>query len=116
MRKIAMIGAVLAAGTAINPIPDPPKEPPKREPPPPGSEGIPDRVSLEEDSPFYFPHWKHLGVRIDGQESECVVEFCVSEGWARTQIFWRGQPKMERGKFVTVKRWRSIEPYWRSKP
>ena len=74
---------------------------------------IPDRVSLETDSPYYFGRWLDLGVRINGGESQSVVEFCVSEGWARTQIFHGGRPKMERGKYVTVMRRGTIEPYWR---
>lgn len=76
---------------------------------------IPDRVSLETDSPYYFPKWLDLGVRINGGESVSVVEFCVSEGWARTQIFHGGRPKMERGKYVTVTRRGTIEPYWKWK-
>lgn len=74
---------------------------------------IPDRVSLEPSSPFYFPEWARLGVRINTGESASVVEFCVSEGWARTQVFHGGRPKMERGKYVTVTRKGVIEPYWR---
>jgi hypothetical protein len=41
---------------------------------------IPDRVSLETDSPYFFPQWQRLGVRINGGDSVSVVEFCVSEG------------------------------------
>lgn len=81
-----------------------------------GPDGIPDRVSLEADSPYYFPHWKHLGVRFNGGESSSVVEFCVSEGWCRNQVFHGGRAKKERGKFVTVTRRGTIEPYWRSRP
>jgi hypothetical protein len=55
-------------------------------------------------------------VQINGGESQSVVEFCTSEGWARTQIFHGGRPKAERGKFVTVMRRGVIEAYWRSRP
>lgn len=73
----------------------------------------PDRVSLEPDSPFYHPDWRDLGVRYNGGELESVVEFCVSEGWCRTQIYHGGKPKEERGKFVTITRNGTIQPYWR---
>lgn len=75
---------------------------------------IPDRVSLEPDSPFFFAKWPKLGVRINGGESRSVVEFCVSEGWARTQIYHGGRPKLERGKRVTIRRTGTIEAYWRA--
>jgi len=92
-------------------------EKPKDDTPVGASNGdIPDRVSLEEDSPFYFPNWRNLGVRYNGGELATVVEFCVSEGWLRKQIFHGGRPKAERGKFVTVTIRGTIEPYWRSKP
>lgn len=77
---------------------------------------IPDHVSLEPDSPHFFRHWQHLGVRFNGGECISVVEFCVSEGWMRSQVFHGGRPKTERGKFVTVQRRGTVEPYWRSTP
>lgn len=112
-RTAALIAAASLIGT-VGATPVAESEPEPREPQPPtDSDGIPDRVSLESDSPYYFPHWQKLGVRHDGGEMASVVEFCVSEGWCRTQIFHGGRPKAERGKFVTIKRHGSIEPYWR---
>jgi hypothetical protein len=74
---------------------------------------IPDRVSLETDSPHFFSNWPKIGVRFNTGICNSVVEFCVSEGWIRTQIFHGGRPKKERGKFVTVTRRGIVEPYWR---
>jgi len=118
--QIALAAACLGAGLAVAPVaesrepdPDEPREP--KPEPVLGPNGIPDRVSLEGNSPYFFADWRKIGVRIDGGESQSVVEFCVSEGWARTQIYHGGRPKMERGRFVTVTRRGVIEPYWRSR-
>lgn len=74
---------------------------------------IPDRVSIESDSPYYFEDYTNLGVRHNCGEMASVVEFCVSEGWCRTQVFHGGRPKTERGYYVTIRRNGIIEPYWR---
>jgi hypothetical protein len=128
MRRNAMaLGLVAASMMACTPVAasdDPPRRDPEPDPEPrpdtpvgipqpAAAAAIPDRVSLEDDSPFYFPEWRKLGVRFNGGECASVVEFCVSEGWTRSQIFHGGRPKMERGKFVTVTRRGTVEPYWR---
>lgn len=76
---------------------------------------FPDRISIERRSPFYDSVVENLGVRIDGIEQDSVVEYCVSEGWARI-----GE-RDHRGKLVwEYDHYRSrrvegvqIEPYWR---
>lgn len=78
---------------------------------------IPDRVSIERDSPFFWPGYKKLGVKIDGEKrSRDVVEFCVSEGWARVQAkdkFGRKIVDPENtGHWLLVKVEGKIEPYW----
>lgn len=76
---------------------------------------IPDRVSIERESLFFFPLYTALGVRIDGVESNSVVEFCVSEGWVRT-CFWTAlrQMKRERGRIITqLREGVEVEPYWK---
>jgi hypothetical protein len=117
---MALGAAALMAATPVVASDDPPRPDPEPQPDPDtpvvASDAIPDRVSLEDDSPYYFPKWRQLGVRHNGGECNSVVEFCVSEGWIRTQIFHGGRPKAERGKFVTVTRRGTIEPYWRSRP
>lgn len=55
---------------------------------------IPDRVSLDPTSPHYWPHYRKLGVNIDGKKRPGDVhEFCVSEGWAMVRA------RNEEGKF-----------------
>lgn len=119
---LAIAAATLASGGALTPVAESrerkPREPePEPEPKPAAAipTDIPDRVSLEEDSPHYFPHWRRIGVRYNGGECQSVVEFCVSEGWMRSQVFHGGRPKQERGRFVTVTRSGTIEPYWRAR-
>ena len=73
----------------------------------------PDRVCLETGSPFYDSRWENIGIRFNGGECQSVVEYCVSEGWMRSQIFHGGRPKKERGRFVTVTHRGTIEAYWR---
>lgn len=74
MKSIALAGvaatAAMAAsqGVSLNPIEKP---------------EIPDRLSINPSSPHFWPQYKSLGVRIDGEERKGDVhEFCVSEGWA----------------------------------
>ena len=55
---------------------------------------IPDRVSLDPTSPHYWPHYRKLGVNIDGKKRPGDVhEFCVSVGWAMVRV------RNEKGQF-----------------
>jgi hypothetical protein len=76
---------------------------------------IPDRVSIEQDSPFYWPEYAHLGVLLNGRDSGHVVEFCKSEGWARVcQRDRQGRMKRDsKGRPITVTLQTKVEPYWR---
>lgn len=78
---------------------------------------IPDRVSIEKSSPFFWPSYKKLGVRIDGEiRRRDVVEFCVSEGWAMVQVrdsFGRLVIDPQKpGHWLLTKVEGAIEPYW----
>lgn len=122
VNKFAALGLAAAMATmASAPVaaseerrPEPREPDPEPKPPVAASKVIPDRVSLEKDSPHYFERWQKIGVRFNGAECRTIVEFCQSEGWARFQIFHGGRPKMERGRFVTQRRHGTIESYWRS--
>jgi len=47
---------------------------------------IPDRVSIDPKSPHFWPDYRKLGVRINGEVRRGDVhEFCVSEGWAKVR-------------------------------
>ncbi len=78
---------------------------------------LPDRVCLERPSAFYDPIVSELGVRIDGVDQDSVIEFCVSERWARIgERDIRGTliPSAARGTYTTRKvEDVTVEPYWR---
>ena len=46
---------------------------------------LPDRLSIEADSPFHvaavFEH--DVGIRFNGKERLDVAEYCISEGWVK---------------------------------
>lgn len=76
---------------------------------------LPDRISIERPSAFYDEVVTDLGVRIDGIEQDSVVEYCVSEGWARIgerdlhgKLIWEFDHYRAR-RVDGVK----VEPYWR---
>lgn len=67
-------------------------------------EPIPDRVSIDPDSPFYWKHYTTLRVYLDDKlRPSDVIEFCISEGWIRIHAKdSRGRVKRERGKYVPI--------------
>lgn len=79
------------------------------------NEPMPDRFSVNPESPFYDKRWAsvRIGVRFDGSDRPGdVEEYCVSEGWIRVQMFMKnGKVKRERGKIVCLKRHGKVEPY-----
>lgn len=79
--------------------------------------GIPDRVSLDPESPHYWPDYRKLGVVIDGvNRPGDVHEFCVSEGWAMVRVRnAKGQFKIDpaRSGFLVERVEGRIEPYLR---
>lgn len=78
-------------------------------------EPLPDRFSVNPESPFYDERWAQvrLGVRFDGRDRPGdVEEYCVSGGWIRKQVFLKnGKPRRERGKIVCLKQYGKVEPY-----
>ena len=75
---------------------------------------IPDRVSIDKDSPHFWPTYYLLGVRIDRRERlGDVHEFCVSEGWAMVRSRGiDGKPYDDgSGKFAMERIEGEIEPY-----
>ncbi len=77
---------------------------------------IPNHVSIDENHSHYWRHYKHLGVRIDGEDRPGDVhEFNVAEGWAmvrqRNDI---GQFKIDpqnTRRFLLMRVQGQIEPY-----
>lgn len=73
---------------------------------------LPDRLSVDPDSPFYNADVlaQNIGVRFKGEDKTNVEEYCVSEGWVRLAV---GKRVDRRGKALTVKLQGPVEPYIR---
>jgi hypothetical protein len=51
-------------------------------------EVLPDRLSVDVQSPFFSPLYKRARVWLNGTERKGdVEEYCVSEGWIRARVF-----------------------------
>ncbi|MCM2505064.1 DUF3297 family protein [Aureimonas altamirensis] len=74
---------------------------------------LPDRLSVDPDSPYYDEDLlqKGIGIRFKGEEKTNVEEYCVSEGWVRVSL---GKSVDRRGKPLTMKLTGPVEPYLRS--
>lgn len=48
---------------------------------------VPDRLSIDPDSPYYNQELLLKGVRVKfrGEEKTNIEEFCISEGWIKVQ-------------------------------
>ncbi len=77
------------------------------------SDAVPDRLSVDPDSPFYdaAPLERGVGVRFKGVEKTNVEEYCVSEGWVRLTV---GTTMDRHGKPMTLKLQGLVEPYYRT--
>jgi hypothetical protein len=73
---------------------------------------MPDRLSVDPDSPFYSADIlsRGVGIRFKGEEKHNVEEYCVSEGWVRLSV---GNKVDRRGKALTIKLQGLVEPYMR---
>ena len=77
------------------------------------SEQLPDRLSVNPESPFYDADVlaRDIGIRFKGVEKTNVEEYCVSEGWVRLAV---GNTVDRKGKQMTVKLQGPVEPYFQS--
>ncbi|MBO0905855.1 DUF3297 family protein [Jiella sonneratiae] len=75
---------------------------------------LPDRLSIDPDSPYYDETaiGEGVGVRFKGAEKTNVEEYCVSEGWIRVQA---GKARDRKGKPLTIKLKGPVE-VWRKAP
>lgn len=78
------------------------------------NDDLPDRLSIDPDSPFYDEAAlaAGVGVRFKGEEKTNVEEYCVSEGWVRVQA---GKALDRKGKPLTIKLKGPVE-VWRKAP
>lgn len=76
------------------------------------SDGPPDRLSVDANSPYYDAQVlaRGVGVRFKGIERNNVEEYCVSESWIRVPA---GNAKDRHGNPVTLKIHGPVEPYYR---
>lgn len=71
---------------------------------------LPDRLSIDPESPFYDEALltRGVGIRFKGTEKTNVEEYCVSEGWIRVAA---GNAKDRHGRPLTLKLKGEVEPY-----
>jgi hypothetical protein len=76
------------------------------------SEQLPDRLSVNPDSPFYNEEVlaRDIGIRFKGVEKTNVEEYCVSEGWVKVSA---GNAKDRFGRPMTITLKGPVEPYIR---
>ena len=74
------------------------------------SDALPDRLSVDPDSPYHNAEllMKGIGIRFKGEEKTNVEEYCVSEGWVRLAV---GNRVDRRGKALTIKLQGPVEPF-----
>jgi len=79
------------------------------------SDTLPDRLSVEPDSPYYDEALveRGVGIRFNGGEKTNVEEYCISEGWIRVVA---GRSLDRRGRPMTVKLRGKVEPYLKEEP
>ncbi|MBD3845235.1 hypothetical protein GGC47_002582 [Bosea sp. OAE752] len=76
------------------------------------SDQLPDRLSVNPDSPFYDADVlaRDIGIRFKGVEKTNVEEYCVSEGWVKVAA---GAAKDRFGRPMTITLKGPVEPYVR---
>ena len=74
---------------------------------------MPDRLSTNENSPYYDAALleRGVGIRFNGVEKNNVDEYCVSEGWVRVVV---GKTVDRKGNALTMKLSGTVEPYLRT--
>ena len=78
----------------------------------PTQPAIPDRLSVDPNSPFYNEAVLQfdVGIRFKGVEKSNVEEYCVSEGWVRVPA---GAAKDRHGNPLLIKLSGDVEAYYR---
>ena len=73
---------------------------------------LPDRLSVNPESPFYNEALlsRGIGVRFKGVEKTNVEEYCVSEGWVRVAV---GKTVDRRGNPLTMKLTGPVEVWFK---
>ncbi|HXI88116.1 MAG TPA: DUF3297 family protein [Parvularculaceae bacterium] len=76
------------------------------------SDSLPDRLSVNPNSPFYDAAIleRDVGIRFNGAEKTNVEEYCVSEGWIRVAV---GKTVTRKGEPLTLLLKGMVEPYFK---
>jgi Protein of unknown function (DUF3297) len=76
------------------------------------AQALPDRLSVNPQSPHYNEAVlaRDVGIKFNGVEKTNVEEYCVSEGWIRVTA---GNAKDRFGNAMTVKLKGKVEPYFK---
>ncbi len=77
------------------------------------TESLPDRLSVNPQSPHYNEDVlkQDVGVRFNGVEKNNVEEYCVSEGWIKVAA---GRSLDRKGNPMTITLKGKVEPYIRA--
>ena len=77
------------------------------------SDKPPDRLSVNESSPYYDAAAlaRDVGIRFNGTEKTNVDEYCVSEGWVKVTA---GKTRDRAGNPLTIKLKGVVEPYFKT--
>lgn len=85
--------------------------------PPNDGEGIPNRLCIQRDSPYYTSAGVYVGVIFNGQEvSGRVVEFNRAMGWVRLANVQPGEAVGQHEARTAPQSFGKVEPYWREQP
>ena len=76
---------------------------------------MPDRLSINPNSPFFNAELleRGVGIKFKGAEKTNVEEYCVSEGWIRVSV---GNTRDRKGNPLTIKLSGPVEPYLKDAP
>ena len=79
------------------------------------TENLPDRLSVNPNSPHYNEELlkRDVGIRFDGKEKTNVEEYCVSEGWIRVTA---GKAVDRKGNPLTIMLKGKVEPFFKNTP
>ena len=77
------------------------------------SDTLPDRLSVNPNSPYYDAALleRGIGILFKGVDKTNVEEYCVTESWVRLTV---GNTVDRKGNPMTVKLQGPVEPYFRS--
>ena len=77
------------------------------------SDTLPDRLSVNPNSPYYDADLlqQGIGILFKGVEKTNVEEYCVSEGWVRLSV---GNTVDRKGNPMTIKLQGPVEPFIRA--